>query len=227
MKPRRVRVLTRRAGDLLLMEHVAAGGPARGEAAVAHSVLSGVVECAAVVVRRDGSHTPMRLRLPRQWVDRAACVQPADDDTAAGALGAVNVRQYGGIAALRLSDVARSAGVVSGASVPAWLERARQLIRQSVRAPIAMRRVAEQVGVHPVHLSRMFRRHFGMTASAYLAQLKLEHACLGIMDGAQSMSSVAYECGFADQSHMSRSVAAALVLTPVALRRRSTAASGP
>jgi len=135
----------------------------------------------------------------------------------------VDVRHYAAVAALRLDDVARSTGVVTQARVPTWLAEARCLIELSVRAPRPMRSIAEQVGVHPVYLSRAFRRCFGMTASAYLAQCKLERACGAIMDTDASMSFVALDSGFADQSHMSRSVAAALELTPRELRRRSIA----
>jgi AraC-like DNA-binding protein len=219
----RVRVLTRRAGDLLLIECVDGEPVSTSGGASQEMQASEIIDCAAVVTRRDESRAPMRLRLPRRWIEDAARRREAASDAVGETSDVVSITQYAAVSGLRLGDVARTAGVVTQARVPTWLAEARGLIEQSVRAPRPMRSIAEHVGVHPVYLSRAFRRCFGMTASAYLAQCKLERACGAIMDTDAAMSFVALDSGFADQSHMSRSVAAALELSPTELRRRSVA----
>ena len=156
----------------------------------------------------------MRLRLPRDWVDGMA--QVADGPVP----GDVHIRRYAALSTVRLSEVAALAGVATRA-VPAWLERARELLARSAATRPSMRTVAREVGVHPVHLSRCFKRHFGMTPTAYLATLRVERACGSLLESDRSISRVAYESGFADQPHMTRELSASIALTPGELRRRS------
>ena len=53
------------------------------------------------------------------------------------------------------------------------------------------------------------------TPHAYHMQLRLAQACEALATGL-SVSTVAYECGFADQSHLSRKFKEAYGLTPAA-----------
>lgn len=70
-------------------------------------------------------------------------------------------------------------------------------------------------GLTESHLIRAFHREFGLPPHAYHMQLRLAQACEGLASGL-SVSTVAYECGFADQSHLSRKFKQAYGLTPAA-----------
>ncbi len=70
-------------------------------------------------------------------------------------------------------------------------------------------------GLTESHLIRAFHREFGLPPHAYHMQLRLAQACDALASGL-SVSTVAYECGFADQSHLSRKFKQAYGLTPAA-----------
>jgi AraC family transcriptional regulator len=122
---------------------------------------------------------------------------------------------------VRLSEIASHAGVSARPVAPQWLEHARRLIADSATARVPMRQIAKQVGVHPVHLSRSFRRQFGITASAYRATLRAQHACVAIVEHDRPVSRAAHDAGFADQAHLSRTLQSALGIRPTTLKRRA------
>ncbi|HUQ80364.1 MAG TPA: AraC family transcriptional regulator [Gemmatimonadaceae bacterium] len=207
-------VTVRRAGDLLLLDP-GTSRAAEPAASATRRAQFEVVECTASLSDSDGVGT-MRLRLPRHWLEETSRVadKPVPRD--------VQIRRYAALSAVRLSEVAAVAGVaVASRSAPAWLEQARALLARSVVTRRSMRSVAEEVGVHPVHLSRCFKRHFGMTPTAYVATLRVERACGALLESERPMSRVAYESGFADQPHMTRELSASIALTPGELRRLS------
>jgi len=57
---------------------------------------------------------------------------------------------------------------------PGWLEEARSLLHDRHRQQLRVGEVADAVGVHPVHLARVFRSHYGMSVGAYVRSLRLK-----------------------------------------------------
>ncbi len=102
---------------------------------------------------------------------------------------------------------------------PGWLERARRLMDESAPGALTVDRVAGEVGVHPVSLTRAFRRFYGVTTSRYLRRVRVRHAAGLLADTRQPLSRIAYASGFSDQSHMTRHTRVETGVTPGALRR--------
>jgi AraC-like DNA-binding protein len=75
--------------------------------------------------------------------------------------------------------------------------------------------LAEMVGLTESHLIRAFHLEFALPPHAYHLRLRLAAASELLSQGL-SVSSVAYECGFADQSHLSRKFKEVYGLTPAA-----------
>jgi AraC family transcriptional regulator len=86
--------------------------------------------------------------------------------------------------------------------------------------------LAKAAGVHPVHAARIFRRYSGRTPGEYLQQLRVQAACRMIARDAESLSMVAVEAGFSDQSHMNRVFKRVVGLTPGHFRRQWDASGG-
>ena len=101
-----------------------------------------------------------------------------------------------------------------------WLERIRDRLEDGADTPATLSELSRLAGVHPVHLARAFRRRFGCSVGAYARRLQVGKAMILLEDAAFDLSRVAYEAGFADQSHMTRLVRAQTGLTPGAWRRR-------
>jgi AraC family transcriptional regulator len=89
-------------------------------------------------------------------------------------------------------------------SHPAWLNRALELLHESYRQSLTLDEIARQVGVHPIHLSRVFRKHYGCTMAEFMNRLRVQFACQALAAGWGDLATVASDAGFADQSHLGR-----------------------
>lgn len=78
---------------------------------------------------------------------------------------------------------------------------------------------AEKHGLHPGSVGRGFANVFGISAASYRLTQRT-HRAIGLLMGTTiPMSQIAAECGFSDQSHMTRSVRSITGATPASLRR--------
>ena len=109
-----------------------------------------------------------------------------------------------------LADAAKTPEVHERATPP-WLGRVMALLEELPASP-RVADLAAEANVHPVHFTRVFRRHLGVTPGEYLQRRRLRAALR--MIGTSPLSDVALASGFADQSHLSRAVRAALGETP-------------
>ena len=107
------------------------------------------------------------------------------------------------------------------AGVPPWLLRARELFFDAAAADHRLAAVAAEVGVHPVHLVRAFRGHFGLTPGAFLRRLRLNRAAALLRSPRLALVEVGLRSGYHDQAHFSRSFKRAFGVAPREYRRRS------
>jgi AraC family transcriptional regulator len=119
-----------------------------------------------------------------------------------------------GLLLAMMGEAARALLPATPRSVPPWLRRARELVDNSGRARLHLGRIASEVGVHPVHLSRSFHRYFGTTMSEYLRRRRLEEARDRLATGDRPIARIALDAGFADQSHFSRAFKQVMGVTP-------------
>lgn len=84
------------------------------------------------------------------------------------------------------------------------------------RVPLAT--LAEVCGVSPFHLIRVFRLAVGVPPHAYLKQRRVARAMAMLQDGAP-VASIAYACGFSDQSHLTRAFKSTFGFPPGAYQR--------
>jgi transcriptional regulator GlxA family with amidase domain len=85
--------------------------------------------------------------------------------------------------------------------------------RPGEQVPVA--ELASMSGLTESHLIRAFHRDFGLPPHAYHMRLRLA-AASELLSSGVSVSNTAYECGFADQSHLSRKFKEVYGLTPAA-----------
>jgi AraC family transcriptional regulator len=124
--------------------------------------------------------------------------------------------------ALTLELVVRAARGESpepGKRPPPWLSRVEELLRLRFVHPPSMQRLAEEAGVHPVHLARVFRRHHGCTASTHIRRLRVAWAQEQLTRTGASMAEVALAAGFSDQSHFARVFRQMVGVSPARWRR--------
>ena len=101
---------------------------------------------------------------------------------------------------------------------PTWLARARECVHDRFADGLSVADVAKEVGIHPAHLAREFRRHFGLPIGAYARRLRLDWAAARLATTGDSLASIAFDAGFANQSHFTRAFKAHTGLTPARYR---------
>lgn len=89
-----------------------------------------------------------------------------------------------------------------GATPPKWLVRACEMLRDEVQTSVSC--IAAAVGVHPVHLARVFRCHIGVSPGEYARRCRIERATDRLLGTKESLAEVAAASGYADQSHFNR-----------------------
>ena len=91
-----------------------------------------------------------------------------------------------------------------GTAVPSWLKRANEMLQDRYCEEITIGEIAAEVGVHPAHLSRAFRKHFRVSPGEFVRDLRLEFAASQLAGTTKSLTEVATASGFYDQSHFNR-----------------------
>lgn len=123
--------------------------------------------------------------------------------------------------ALCLELLLRSTAGHDPSGAPAWLGRARELLRDTWLdgGPRSVGAIAAELGVHPVHLARRFRNHYGQTPGEYLRQCRLERARWLLRRSSVGLAEIAMVAGFSDQSHFTHAFRRRFGASPGAFRR--------
>lgn len=104
-------------------------------------------------------------------------------------------------------------------AAPSWLARCNEWLHEHYAAPVRVADVAHAVGIHPVHLTRVFRRRHGCTIGGYVHALRLRAACVAFARGDESIAQIAVRLGYADQSHLTRRFKAMVGCSPARFRQ--------
>ncbi|MBL8227114.1 MAG: helix-turn-helix transcriptional regulator [Bryobacterales bacterium] len=88
---------------------------------------------------------------------------------------------------------------------PRWLTAVEDRLREEFLSPPALEILSGDAGVHPVHLSRTYRKFRGEGAGDFVRRLRVIEGARRIATGGQKLVDIAAELGFADQSHFARS----------------------
>jgi AraC family transcriptional regulator len=152
--------------------------------------------------RADGALATLGSRLARE---------AAADDAVAGLA-------CEGVILDMLATIARAPAPRVTGRTP-WLDRVEAALREDERV-WSTADLAALAGVHPSYLARVFRERHGCSPGEFRRRAMVEEARRRIVHTADPLSRIAVDCGFSDQSHMTRCFAAVLNVTPGQYRRR-------
>jgi len=107
---------------------------------------------------------------------------------------------------------------------PIWLRRAREALHAHCHEPLHLSAVASWVGIHPVHLAREFRRHYGCTVGEYVRRLRVESASRKLVESDSPLGVIALDVGFANQAHFCKIFKIVTGISPARYRAVSGAA---
>jgi AraC family transcriptional regulator len=101
---------------------------------------------------------------------------------------------------------------------PQWLRQAREVVHEQFVESLSLSSVAGRVGVHAVHLAKMFRKHYGCTLGDYVRRLRLNYASQLLARSDKTLATIALAAGFYDQSHFAHLFKLRFGVTPGVFR---------
>lgn len=193
-------------------------------AAHCHRVDIGTQDARGLRLEVDGSwleHTPSGVRLEHTVDDdggellwlalRLLAEYRRQDDCSSLAIEGLTLEM--------LAHVGRHRATL-GPAAPPWLKRVTEQIRQELDRPLTVQGLAASVGVHPIHLSRVFRRFHKVSIADYVRRLRIRESCRQLARPDIRLADLALAVGFSDQSQFTRAFKQVLGTTPGRHRER-------
>lgn len=97
---------------------------------------------------------------------------------------------------------------------PRWVGKLQEILNDHDSINLSLDEISGLLNIHPVHLSRSFKKYFHCTLGEYVRRIKIEKAAVLILEGSRPLTSIAYDCGFADQSHLIKVFKAYMGINP-------------
>jgi AraC family transcriptional regulator len=105
---------------------------------------------------------------------------------------------------------------------PQWLDRVLDKVKSEYCERLRLEDLAREAGVHPVHLSRVFRRCNGEGIGEYVHRMRVRAACEQMLQPQKSLAEISLASGFADQSHFTRAFRRITGMSPGSFRKLIT-----
>ncbi len=99
------------------------------------------------------------------------------------------------------------------------MRRVMDFVQDHLSQRLALEALAQQTGFSPYHFARLFRQTTGESPHQYVLRQRIEHAQRLLTETDASLAHIAFESGFAHQSHFTQAFRRHLGLTPRAYRR--------
>jgi AraC family transcriptional regulator len=102
---------------------------------------------------------------------------------------------------------------------PLWVSTINEILHDEVSSKLTLDYLAQTLSIHPVHLSRDFHKYFNCNFGDYMRKLKIEKSLQMLSNKDKALSEIAYDCGFADQSHFNRCFKSINGISPYQFRK--------
>jgi AraC-like DNA-binding protein len=198
-----------------------AGDRGRLHAQAGDAVFHGGYEAHLNRYDADGAEV-LNLALP-QWMEPQSALMRADDPDLAARLAERDPREA--VSYLMSTMIPRMTVVPQDGKLTDWPD---ELAMDLASNPsLQLRDWAFRRGLAKETISRGFRQVYGVSPSAYRAQIRTRIAWRQTLQGTEALSHVAFETGFSDQAHMTRMVQLLTGRTPGAWRKQGRRQAQP
>jgi|SRR5579863_3156351 len=102
---------------------------------------------------------------------------------------------------------------------PRWLMQVKERIEDCAATDLSIAELADGAEVHPVYLARAYRQYFASSPGEYLRRCRLLRVQALLSGSDLPLVQIALQCGFSDQSQMTRSFSTAFGIPPARYRR--------
>ncbi|WP_157956527.1 AraC family transcriptional regulator [Dyella sp. C11] len=145
-------------------------------------------------------------------------VQPAEQGGSADFCHAIGtaikyhiLRTYG--------DQGSGTGQTAGALAPWQLHVVKEAMLARLDSKLDAEKLARLCGISTSHLRRAFLASTGQSIHRWVVRQRVDQACGDLLSTSLPMAEIALRWGFSDQSHLTRTFAALLGMTPARWRR--------
>lgn len=119
---------------------------------------------------------------------------------------------------LRVNVAAPDAFASTDRASRALVDTTRECFTQRLGERVLLEEVADRCGVNPFRLIRSFRHATGIAPYAYLVLMRVNRA-RALLEAGVPISRAALQCGFSDQSHLTRTFTRTFGVSPGRYRR--------
>jgi AraC family transcriptional regulator len=100
------------------------------------------------------------------------------------------------------------------------LRRADDFMRAHLESPLTLQAIAAVIGLSRFHTLRLFKSAYGETPIKRLTRLRMERAQLLLAQDGESVTEVAFRCGYDNPAHFANAFRRHAGMTPTEFRRR-------
>jgi AraC family transcriptional regulator len=105
---------------------------------------------------------------------------------------------------LVLDTITSSIKLLSTHKWPDWIKQVREILHDRPGENISLDELSVLTRVNPITICKHFSGYFGCTLGDYVRKLKIAKALGLVKNTRMPLTEIAFECGFADQSHFIR-----------------------
>jgi AraC-like DNA-binding protein len=100
------------------------------------------------------------------------------------------------------------------------LRRVEEFLRGNLGTPMSLQQVAREAGLSRFHFLRLFKQAYGLTPFKHLTRLRMEEAKQRLARGDESVTDIAYACGYEDAAHFASAFRREVGVSPRRYRQR-------
>ncbi|UPT72365.1 MAG: AraC family transcriptional regulator [Flavobacterium sp. JAD_PAG50586_2] len=87
---------------------------------------------------------------------------------------------------------------------PTWVAEIKAILNDQFSETLSLDYLSKTANIHPVHLSRDFPKYFNSGLGTYIRKLRIQKSLELIAQKNLDLTTIAFDCGFSDQSHFTR-----------------------
>ena len=104
---------------------------------------------------------------------------------------------------LQICEALSNLKEINAQKIPNWVDGLKELLHYDT-STLSLNYLSNELKVHPVHISRVASKHLSMSLGEYMRQHKIKKAIPLLLNSNNTLTEIAYQTGFSDQSHFNR-----------------------
>ncbi|BBI33568.1 response regulator transcription factor [Cohnella abietis] len=119
-----------------------------------------------------------------------------------------------------LGKIREHSELVTASSRDTTIKRIQDFVQQNLNGDVSLQKIADDLGTHPVHVSRVYKLEKGENLSEYITRLKMEKAAHLLMASTDKIYEISLELGYLNPNYFIKVFKKYYGLTPQDYRQR-------